>query len=74
MNADLRFFVHYLKQNFITKRNKFCLPLIDTDSSKFIGCKYFDRLDVILAFNYLLISLKNENYIMFIKTLDSHKC
>ena len=73
INDDLRFCVDYRKLNVIIKRNRYSLSLIDEMIDKIIDCKHLTRLNIIFAFNKLCMHLNNENYMIFIITLEVYK-
>ncbi len=72
-NEDLWFCVNYWKLNVIFKRNKYSLSLINKIIDKIVSCKHLTRLNIISAFNKLQMHLNNENYIIFITTLEAYK-
>jgi len=72
-NEDLRFCVNYWKLNFIFKRNKYSLLLINEIIDKIVNCKHLTRLNIISAFNKLWMHLDSKNYIIFIIALKAYK-
>ena len=73
VNENLRFCVDYKKFNVMTKRNQYFLFLIKKIIEKIIKCKYFIKLNIIAVFNKLRMHLDNENYTIFITTLNVYK-
>ena len=73
INDDFRFCVNYWKLNVIIKRNHYSLSLINEMIDKIINCKHLTWLNIIFAFNKLYMHLNNENYTIFIITLEAYK-
>jgi len=72
-NKDLRFCVDYQKLNAIIKRNHYSLSLINEMINKIVDCKHLTRLNIISMFNKLQMHSDNENYTIFIITLEAYK-
>ena len=72
-NNELRFCVNYRKLNAIIKRNRYFISLIDEILIKIQGCKYFIRLNIIIAFNKLRMHSNNENFIIFVIFFGAYK-
>ena len=72
-NNELRFCVNYRKLNAIIKRNRYFISLIDEILIKIQGCKYFIRLNIIIAFNKLRMHLNNKNFITFVTFFKIYK-
>ena len=72
-NKELRFCVDYKKLNVITKKNHYFISLIDEILAKIQNCKYFTRLNIIIAFNKLRMHSNNENFIIFVISLETYK-
>ncbi len=72
-NEDLWFCMNYQKLNFIFKRNKYSLLLINEIIDKIMSCKHLTKLNIILTFNKLWMHFDNENYITFITALEAYK-
>ena len=72
-NKELRFCVDYKKLNAIIKRNRYFISLIDEVLIKIQDCKYFIRLNIIIAFNKLRMHLNNKNFIIFITFFEAYK-
>ena len=73
LNKNLRFYIDYRTFNFIIKKNRYLIPLIDKVLIRIINYKYFIRLDIIAVFNKLKILLKSENFITFVIFLKAFK-
>ena len=73
VNEDLRFCVDYWKFNVMTKQNRYFLFLIKEIIEKIIKCKHFIKLNIIAIFNKFRMHFDNENYIIFITTLNVYK-
>ena len=72
-NEELRFCVDYKKLNVIIKRNRYFILLINEILIKIQNCKYFIRLNIIIAFNKLQMHSNNENFITFVISLETYK-
>ena len=72
-NNELKFYVNYRKLNVIIKRNRYFISLIDEILIKIQGCKYFIRLNIIIAFNKLRMHSNNENFIIFVIFFGAYK-
>ena len=55
------------------KRNRYFLFLIEKIIEKIIECKHFIKLNIIVVFNKLRMHFDNENYTIFITTLNVYK-
>ena len=73
VNENLWFCVDYRKFNVITKQNRYSLFLIEEIIEKIIECKHFIKLNIIVVFNKFRIHFDNENYTIFITTLNVYK-
>ena len=73
INENLRFCVDYKKFNAMIKQNWYFLFLIKEIIEKIIECKYFIKLNIIAAFNKLRMHFNNENYTIFVTTLNAYK-
>ena len=73
LNEELRFCVDYKKLNVIIKRNRYFISLINEILTRIQDCKYFIRLNIITAFNKLRIYSNNENFIIFVISLEAYK-
>ena len=72
-NNKLRFYVNYRKLNVIIKRNYYFISLIDEILIKIQGCKYFTRLNIIVAFNKLRMHSNNKDFITFVTFFGVYK-
>ena len=72
-NEGLRFCVDYRKLNVIIKRNRYLISLINEVLIRIQDCKYFTRLNIIAAFNKLRMHSNNENFIIFVISLETYK-
>ena len=72
-NEELRFCVDYRKLNAIIKRNRYFILLINEILTKMQDCKYFTRLNIIIVFNKLRMHSNNENFIIFVISLEAYK-
>ena len=72
-NKSLRFCVNYLKLNVITKRNQYLILLIKEILTRVTDCKYFIKLNIIVAFNKLKIYFNNEDSIIFVIFISVYK-
>ena len=73
LNKELRFCVNYKKLNVIIKRNRYFISLINEVLTKIQDCKYFTRLNIIIAFNKLRMHSNNKNFITFVTSLKAYK-
>ena len=73
LNKELRFYVDYRKLNVIIKRNRYFISLINEILTKIQGCKYLTRLNIIIVFNKLRMHSNNENFIIFVISLEVYK-
>ena len=72
-NKELRFCVDYKKLNVIIKRNRYFILLINEILTKIQDCKYLTRLNIIIVFNKLRMHSNNENFIIFVISLEAYK-
>ena len=72
-NEELRFCVDYRKLNVIIKRNRYFISLINEILARIQGYKYLIRLNIITAFNKLRMHSNNENFIIFVISLEAYK-
>ena len=72
-NEELRFCVDYKKLNAIIKKNRYFISLIDEVLIKIQDYKYFTRLNIITAFNKLRMYSNNEDFIIFVISLEVYK-
>ena len=72
-NDELRFYVNYRKLNAIIKRNRYFISLIDEVLTRIQDCKYFTRLNIIIAFNKLRMHLNNKDFITFVTSFEAYK-
>ena len=72
-NESLRICVDYRKLNVITCRNRYFISLIEKILTKIMNCKYFIKLNVIVAFNKLRMHFDNEKLIIFIIWINAYK-
>ena len=72
-NEKLRFCVDYRKLNVIIKRNRYFILLINEILIRIQDCKYFIRLNIIIAFNKLRMHSNNKNFIIFVISLEAYK-
>ncbi len=70
---SLRFCVNYQKLNALIKRNRYSIFLIDEVLARIQDSKYLTRLDIIITFNKLRMSLKSENLTTFVTFFDVYK-
>ncbi len=70
---NLRFCVNYWKLNALIKRNRYLILLIDEVLAWIQDSKYLTRLDIIITFNKLHMSLKSENLTTFVTFFDVYK-
>jgi hypothetical protein len=64
-NGGLCFYVDYRVLNTIIIKNRYFLPLIQKTFVYFSRTKFYTKLDVIIAFNYIRITEKQEYFIIF---------
>ena len=72
-NEGLRFCVDYKKLNVIIKRNRYFISLINEILARIQDCKYLTRLNIIIVFNKLRMHSNNENFIIFVISLETYK-
>ena len=72
-NEELRFYVDYRKLNAIIKRNRYFISLINEILIRIQDCKYLIRLNIIIVFNKLRMHSNNENFIIFVISLEAYK-
>ena len=72
-NEELRFYVDYKKLNVIIKRNRYFISLINEILTKIQDYKYLTRLNIITVFNKLRMHSNNENFIIFVISLETYK-
>ena len=65
LNKNLRFCVNYRKFNVIIKKNKYSMFFVQEIFNCLCNVKYFIKINIIIAFNYLKITFENEKYIVF---------
>ncbi len=70
---SLRFCVNYRKLNALIKRDRYSILLIDEVLARIQDSKYLTRLDIIIAFNKLRMSIESENLITFVTFFDVYK-
>ena len=73
LNEGLRFCVDYRKLNVIIKRNRYFISLINEVLVRIQDCKYLTRLNIITTFNKLRMHPNNENFIIFVISLEVYK-
>ena len=73
LNEELRFCVDYKKLNVIIKRNRYFISLINEILIRIQDCKYLTRLNIITIFNKLRMYSNNENFIIFVISLEAYK-
>ena len=72
-NESLRFCVNYRKLNIVTKRNQYSISLIKKTLARVTDCKYFIKLNIIVAFNKLRMHFNSEDYIIFVIFMSVYK-
>ena len=72
-NEQLRLCVDYRKLNVIIKRNNYSISLIEKTLAKIIDCKFLFKLNIIFVFNKFRMNSQNENFIIFICSLNIYK-
>ena len=73
LNEKLRFCVDYRKLNVIVKRNRYLISLINEILIRIQDYKYLTRLNIIIVFNKLKMHSNNENFIIFVISLEAYK-
>ena len=73
LNNELKFYVNYRKLNAIIKRNRYFISLIDEILIRIQNCKYFTRLNIIIAFNKLRMHSNNKDFIIFVTFFGAYK-
>jgi hypothetical protein len=64
-NGGFCFYVDYQALNTIIIKNRYPLPLIQETLVYFNRTKFYTKLDIIIAFNYIRIIEKQEYFIVF---------
>ena len=72
-NDQLRLCVDYRKLNAIIKRNSYSISLIKKTFAKIIDCKFLFKLNIISTFNKFRMNSQNENFTIFICSLNIYK-
>ena len=72
-NKELRFCVDYKKLNVIIKKNRYFISLINEILIRIQDYKYFIRLNIIAIFNKLRMHSNNEDFIIFVISLEVYK-
>ena len=72
-NDQLRFCVNYRKLNFITRKNRYSLSLIDETLTQLSKIKIFTRLNIRQTFHRVRIREENENLTIFRTRFESYK-
>ena len=72
-NDQLRLYVNYRKLNVIIKRNNYSISLIEKTLVKVIDCKFLFKLNIISTFNKFRMNSQNEDFTIFICSLDIYK-
>ena len=72
-NDQFRLCVNYRKLNVIIKRNNYSISLIKKILVKIIDYKFLFKLNIISIFNKFRMNSQNENFIIFICSIDIYK-
>jgi len=70
---NLCFCVNYWKLNALIKRNRYSILLIDEVLAWIQDSKYLTRLNIIVTFNKLCMSIESENLIIFVTFFNVYK-
>ena len=72
-NDQLRLCVNYRRLNYIIKRNRYFISLIEKILIKVQNCKYLIKLNIISIFNKFRMNEDNEKLIIFVIFLKFYK-